>query len=59
MSLLEEYKKLEELRKKDAEACATHYNSVDLPGKRTMSTDGSAAKQRIAEMKKLHLDSAR
>lgn len=53
MSMLEEYKELDKIRKEDAEACKAHYQSVDLPGTRTMSTDGSAAKTRVAEMKKL------
>ncbi len=51
--MLKEYKDQEAARQADAEASSKHYNSVDLPGTRTMSTDGSAAKARIEEMKKL------
>jgi len=55
MSLLEEYKDQEAARQKDAKASVDHYNSVDLPGTRVMSTDTdvSSARERIEEMKKL------
>ncbi len=53
MSLLKEYQELEEQIKKDAEIRAKHYNSVDLTGTRTFNVDAAAARQRIAEMKKL------
>lgn len=51
--MLKDYKELEEERQKLAKKHLDHYNSVDLPGTRVMSTDGTSAKERIAEMKKL------
>jgi len=51
MSLIEEYKELEKTIKEDAELRAKHYQSVNLPGTRTMGTDIDAAKKRVAEMK--------
>ena len=53
MSLINEYKELEIERQADAKKAAAHYNSVDLPGTRTISTDASSARERIAEMKKV------
>ena len=53
MSLLQEYKDLENTRQEEAKKSNAHYLSVDLPGTRTMSTDGSAARDRIAEMAKV------
>lgn len=50
MSLLEEYKKLKEIRKEDGEKSNAHYKSVDLPGKRVKGDDASA-RERIAKMK--------
>jgi len=51
MSLTKEYKELDEIRLADGKKAAEHYKSVDLPGTRTMSTDGSSARERIAAMK--------
>lgn len=48
---LKEYKELDAVRQEDAKKAAAHYKSVDLPGTRTMSTDGSSAKARIEAMK--------
>ena len=53
MSLLQEYKALDHERLDAAQASKEHYLSVDLPGTRTISTDGSAARERIAEMAKV------
>lgn len=55
MSLLEEYKKLKEIRLADGEKSKKHYLSVNLPGVRKISTgeDADAVRKRIQEMAKL------
>jgi len=53
MSLLKEYKDQEAERQEEAKKATAFYLSVDLPGTRVISTDGSSAKARIAEMKKV------
>jgi len=51
MSLTNEYKELDKLRKEDGEKSNKHYKSVDLPGTRTKGVDAAEVRKRIAEMK--------
>lgn len=51
MSLLDEYKKLDEERLEDGKKSVAHYKTVDLPGKRVVGNDASA-RERIAAMNK-------
>lgn len=53
MSLLKEYKELEQLRQEEAVKASKHYKGVDLPGSRTTNNSDKQAKQRIEEMRKL------
>ena len=50
MSLTEEYKELDKIRKKEAEEAAAHYAARNLPGDRTMNVDISSVKASIAAM---------
>lgn len=53
MSLLKEYKELDELRLKEGKMSKEHYDSLNLPGDRVVSaTSRPDAKERIKAMKK-------
>lgn len=51
MSLLNEYKELEAIRQKEAEASDEHYKTADLPGTRTFGVNADDVRRRIEEMK--------
>jgi hypothetical protein len=48
---LEDYKKLDAERIAEGKKANEHYKSVDLPGQRTMDSDVTALRARIAAMK--------
>lgn len=50
MSLTNEYKELDQMRLADAEKSKAHYQSVDLPGKRTFGHNADDIRARIQKM---------
>jgi hypothetical protein len=53
MSLLKEYKELEEKRQQEAQKASKHYKSVNLPGDRTVNVNVEEIRKHIEEMKKV------
>ena len=53
MSLLKEYKELEEKRQEEAKKASKHYKSVNLPGDRTFNVNVEEIRKHIEEMKKV------
>jgi hypothetical protein len=49
---LKEYEEQEKARQEEAKKSAAHYNSVDLPGKRTFDKQTDKVRERIEAMKK-------